>query len=102
MNVQPINTNILVTLKVPKNKENKIGELYIPESNKQSDIVTADVIEVSKGFWEHGNFVQLKVKKGDIVLFDKGHGIEVKFGDNQKYLILSEKGILAIVKTEIL
>lgn len=39
----------------------------------------------------------MTVKEGDVVLYDKYSGTDVKY-DGEKYLVLHEKDILAIVK----
>ena len=52
------------------------------------DIIVCSVKEATPGG---------AVKKGDVVLYDKYSGTNVKY-DGEKYLVLHEKDILAIVK----
>ncbi len=48
---------------------------------------------------ENGTVVPLEVKEGDVVLFAKYAGTEVKLGD-EEYLILRESDILAVLTEE--
>ena len=57
----------------------------------------AEVIEVGPGEVKDGKEIKMQVKKGDKVLYSKYAGTEIKL-DNEKYLILKQDDILAIIE----
>ena len=57
----------------------------------------AEIIEVGPGGMIDGKEVKMEVKKGDKVLTSKYSGTEVKV-DGEKYTIVRQSDILAIVK----
>jgi len=60
------------------------------------DNVVVQVLEAAEKT-KGGKVVAPSVKKGDKILFSRYSGNEVKI-DNEEYLIISEKDILAILK----
>ena len=93
--LRPLADRIIVE---PKEAEETFagGQLVLPESAKekpQQAIVTA----VGPGRRDDdGEHIQMDVAEGDVVLFAKYAGTEVKV-DGIKYLILKESDILAVV-----
>jgi chaperonin GroES len=78
--------------------EEKIGSIIIPDTAKERP-VQGEVISVGSGSRDHaGNLIPLEVKVGDIVLFGKWSGTEVKV-NNQELLIMKESDIMGIVST---
>ncbi|MEM1988453.1 MAG: co-chaperone GroES [Candidatus Woesearchaeota archaeon] len=76
-----------VILKVIEQKEKKLPSgLYVPETAQEKSI-EAEVIDI-------GEDESIKVKPGDIVVYDKYSGTEIEI-DNEKYLIIKYKDILA-------
>ncbi|MGY5135513.1 co-chaperone GroES, partial [Streptomyces nigrescens] len=55
------------------------------------------VLAVGPGRVEDGKRVELDVKVGDVVLYSKYGGTEVKY-NNEDYLVLSARDVLAIVE----
>ena len=55
------------------------------------------VLAVGPGRFEDGKRVELDVKVGDVVLYSKYGGTEVKY-NNEEYLVLSARDVLAIVE----
>jgi len=47
---------------------------------------------------KEGKIIPMTVKKGDKVVYAKYSGTDIKGDNDEDYLILSEKDILAIVK----
>lgn len=77
-------------------EEKTAGGLFIPESAKEKP-QKGKVIAVGNGkIAENGTVRPLDVKPGDVVLFGKYSGTEVKI-DNQDRLIMREDDVLAIV-----
>ena len=94
MKLQPLNDRILV--KRLESEEKTAGGLYIPDTAKEKPS-KGEVIAVGPGkVDDNGNSVALTVKKGDMVLFNKYAGTEVKL-DGVDHLVLREDDVLAII-----
>jgi chaperonin GroES len=73
------------------------GGIIIPDTAKEKP-QQGHVIAVGQGrLLENGTRVPLDVKVGDVVLFGKYAGSEVKL-DDEDYLILREDEILAVLQ----
>ena len=80
-----------------KRKEKTAGGLFLPETAKEKP-QQAEVIATGNGRPGKDNeLVPLTVKTGDIVLFGKYAGDEIKL-DGVDHIILREQDILAIVE----
>ncbi len=94
MKLQPLNDRILV--KRLESEEKTAGGLYIPDTAKEKPC-KGQVIAAGPGkVDEKGERVAVSVKKGDMVLFNKYAGTEVKL-DGEDHLVLREEDILAII-----
>ena len=94
MKLQPLNDRLLV--KRLESEEKTAGGLYIPDTAKEKPS-KGEVIAVGPGkVDDNGNRVALTVKKGDMVLFNKYAGTEVKL-DGVDHLVLREDDVLAII-----
>ncbi len=94
MTIRPLHDRILV--KREQEQERTAGGLYIPDTAKEKPI-QARVIAVGHGkLLEDGTVRALEVKAGDLVLFGKYSGSEVKL-DGEEHLILREDDVLAIL-----
>lgn len=72
------------------------GGIVIPDNATEKPI-QGKVVCVGKGKrLENGDFAALVVKAGDVVLFGKYSGTEVKV-DGAEYLVMREDDILAII-----
>ena len=69
--------------------------LVIPDTAKEKP-QEGTVLAVGPGRFENGNRLPLDVKEGDVVLYSKYGGTEVKY-NNEEYLVLSARDLLAIV-----
>jgi chaperonin GroES len=94
MAIKPLGDRVLIEPK--KDAEEKIGSLYVPDTAKEKP-QEGKVIEVGNGKYEDGKLIPLEVKVGDLVLYGKYSGTEVK-QSGKEYLIVRESDILAIVK----
>jgi chaperonin GroES len=73
------------------------GGLYIPDTAKEKP-QQGKVVSVGKGkINDDGSIVPLAVKAGDIILFGKYSGTEIKLEGND-YLIMREDDVLGIVE----
>ncbi|MBA7549924.1 10 kDa chaperonin [subsurface metagenome] len=80
-------------------EEVKKGGIIIPDTAKEKP-QQGKIIAVGDGRRdEKGNKIPLVVKKGDIILFGKYSGNEIKL-DDKEYLIISEGDILGIIEKE--
>jgi len=96
MKIKPLRDNILVER---IEEEVKKGGIIIPDTAKEKP-QQGKVIAVGDGRRdEKGNKIPLEVKKGDIILFGKYAGSEIKVIDNE-YLIIREDDILGIIQKE--
>ena len=94
MKLQPLNDRILV--KRLESEEKIAGGLYIPDTAKEKPC-KGQVIAAGPGkVDEKGERIAVSVKKGDMVLFNKYAGTEVKL-DGEDHLVLREEDILAII-----
>ncbi len=89
LKIQPLSDRVLVE---PQEAETKTASgLYIPDSAKEKP-QQGKVVAVGKGKKDHS----MTVKVGDIVLYGKYSGSELKYEGND-YLIMREEDILAII-----
>lgn len=94
MKIKPLHDNILVER---IEQEMKKGGIIIPDTAKEKP-QQGKVIATGDGRRdEKGNRIPLEVKKGDIILFGKYSGNEIKLEENE-YLIMREDDVLGIIE----
>ncbi len=87
-----------VVIKPQEREERTKGGIYLPDTASKEKPQEGLVMAVGEGrLDDSGKRIPVTVKTGDRVLFAKYAGTEVKL-DDEDYLILSEKDILAIVQ----
>ena len=85
-----------VVIRVLEQEEKTVGGIYLPDTAKEKPC-EGEIIAAGPGkLQEDGSRVALAVKAGDKVIFSKYAGTEVKY-EGEKYLIVSERDILAIM-----
>lgn len=85
-----------VMIEVAKEEEKTVSGIVLPGSAQEKP-QTGTIIAVGEGrILENGTKVEMAVKVGDIVLFEKYAGTEVKY-DGKEYLVLKEHDLVAIV-----
>ncbi len=94
MAIKPLGDRALI--EVLEEELTKQGSLFIPDTAKEKP-QQGKVVSVGKGRYEDGKWIPLDVKAGDIVLYGKYAGTEIKH-DGKEYLIVRESDILAIVE----
>jgi chaperonin GroES len=95
LNLRPLADRVIVE---PLDKEEVTpGGILLPETAKEKP-QEGRVVSVGPGRWDEDGKkrVEMEVSQGDTVVFAKYSGTEIKLGD-KKYLILSEKDILAVL-----
>jgi len=95
MNLRPIGDKVIV--EILKAEDKTKGGIILPDTAKEKP-QEAKVIAVGSGkTLDSGKVVAPEVKAGDIIIFGKYSGNEVKVTDKE-YLIIEADDILAIVK----
>ncbi|MHC1714297.1 MAG: co-chaperone GroES [Acidaminococcaceae bacterium] len=93
--LKPLADHIIVEAVVKEEKTS--SGIYLPDTAAKEKPQTGKVIAVGKGkVLENGTRVEPEVKVGEVVVFAKYSGTEVKV-DEKEYLILSERDILAVL-----
>lgn len=95
MKLKPLHDRVL--LKRLEEEEVTKGGIIIPDSAKEKPI-KGTVVAVGPGKSnEQGAVTPLTVKEGDVVLYSKYAGTEIKI-DSDEHLVLREDDILAIIE----
>jgi chaperonin GroES len=95
MKVKPLQDRILVE-RLQEEEKTKSG-LFIPDAAKEKPM-QGKVIAIGNGRTsEDGKKIPLEIKEGDLVLFAKYSGNEIKV-DDKEYLIMKEDDVLAIIE----
>lgn len=94
-NIKPLEDKILV--KINEAETTTASGLVIPDSAKEKP-QEATVIAVGAGrFDDEGNRIPMDVKEGDVVIFSKYGGTEIKY-QGEEFLILSQSNVLAVIE----
>jgi len=97
MNVRPLHDRIIVQRL--EEGEQKVGGIIIPDTAKekpqQGKVIAAGTGKVK----DDGKRTPLDVKAGDVILFGKYSGQEIKL-EGEEYLIMREDEVLAVVDSE--
>ena len=94
MNLKPLNDRVLV--KRLESEEKTAGGLYIPDTAKEKPSKGL-VVAVGPGKTaDDGKLTATTVKAGDLVLFNKYAGTEIKI-DGVDHLVMREDDILGII-----
>jgi len=95
MKFRPLHDRVLI--KALDSEEKTSGGIIIPDTAKEKP-QEGEVVAVGPGAKsEDGKIVSMDVKVGDIVLFGKWSGTEVKI-DGTEYSIMKESDIMGIAK----
>ena len=95
MNVRPLHDRIIVQR--IEEGEQKIGGIIIPDTAKEKP-QQGKVIAAGNGKTkDDGQRVPLDVKAGDVILFGKYSGQEIKL-DGVEYLIMREEEVLGVLE----
>jgi len=95
--IKPLGDRVLVK---PTYKEEKSkGGILLPDTVSKEKPQVGEVLAVGHGSTNtEGKLVPMTVKKGDKVVYAKYSGTDIKGDDEEGYLLLSEKDILAIIE----
>jgi chaperonin GroES len=93
INLKPLGDRVI--LKLLKAEEKTESGIILPGQKEKPQ--EAEVIAVGPGGIVDGQEVTMQVKPGDLVIYSKYSGTEVKF-DGIEYTIVRQNDILAIVQ----
>ena len=94
VSIKPLEDRIVI--KQVEAETTTASGLVIPDSAKEKP-QEGTVVAVGPGrIDDNGNRVPLDVNEGDVVLYSKYGGTEVKVG-SEEYLVLSARDVLAVV-----
>ena len=93
MNIKPLGDRVVIK-RLGAEEKTKSGIVLPSQAKEQPQM--AEVVAVGPGATEDGKTIPMEVKVGDVVIFAKYAGTDIKY-DGQEYTILSQKDILAVV-----
>jgi chaperonin GroES len=97
MNVRPLHDRIII--RRLEEGEQKVGGIIIPDTAKekpqQGKVIAAGTGKVK----DDGKRTPLDVKTGDVILFGKYSGQEIKL-EGEEHLIMREDEVLAVVDSK--
>ena len=97
MKFRPLHDRVLI--EISDGEEKTSGGIIIPDTAKEKP-QEGEVVAVGPGArTEDGKITPMDVKVGDIVLFGKWSGTEVKI-DSKEYSIMKESDIMGISKSK--
>ncbi|MCL4708181.1 co-chaperone GroES [bacterium] len=93
-NIRPLHDRVMV--KRLEDDAKKYGNIIIPDTVSEKPM-KGEILAVGKGkIKKDGNRQEMNVKAGDKIVFSKWAGDEFEY-EGQKFLILSEDDILAVL-----
>ena len=95
MKLQPLGDRVVVKPKDDDDARTPSG-LVIPDTAKEKPQL-GDVLAVGPGDFQDGERLPMDVEVGDVVVYSKYGGTEVKY-DGGEYLILSSRDLLAVIR----
>ncbi len=94
--LKPLHDQVIV--KASSNEQATKAGIILPDTNEKERPEKGEVIAIGPGkMTDNGTRLQMSVKAGDQVLFKKYSPDEVKV-DGEKYLIIAESDILAVIE----
>lgn len=94
MNIKPLRDRLVV--RRLEAEEKTAGGIIIPDTAKEKP-VQGEVIAAGEGAYDDsGKLIPMAVKVGDVILFAKWGGTEIKI-DGEELLVMKESDVIAIV-----
>ena len=95
MKIKPLFDRILLE-PICESKEQKIGALVLPSSAQDMPLL-GKVIAIGNGKMADEKEIDMQIKNGDIVLYNKYSGCEFK-EKGKSYVLMRQSEVLAIVE----
>ncbi|HOI25042.1 MAG TPA: co-chaperone GroES [Caldisericia bacterium] len=94
MNIRPLGDRVVV--KLIEAEQTTKGGIILPDTAKEKP-QKAKVLAVGTGrILDNGTRVPLDVREGDLIVFSKYGGTEIKI-EGEDYLIVNERDILGVI-----
>ena len=98
MILEAINDNVIVKLPVMEKEIKSKTGIILGQNNEAAKADGGTVVSVVKGrITSDGKLIELTIKEGDNIIFNRFAGTEIIQGE-EKFLIIKESDILARVK----
>ena len=95
--LRPLGDRVIV--KPVAREEKTKGGIYLPDTASKEKPMEGTVISVGPGrLNDDGERTPVDVQVGDRIVFAKYAGTEFKTEDEEEYLIISEKDIMAVIE----
>ena len=95
--LRPLGDRVIV--KPVAREEKTKGGIFLPDTASKEKPMQGTVIAVGPGrLMDDGKRTPVEVKAGDRIVFAKYAGTEFKTEDDEDYLIISEKDIMAVIE----
>lgn len=95
--LKPLGDRVLIKPVVEEEKSK--GGILLPDTVSKEKPQVGEILAVGPGSTnKEGKIIPITVKKGDKVVYAKYSGTDIKDDDDEDYLLLSEKDILATIK----
>lgn len=92
--LKPLGNRVII--EVAKEEETTVGGIVLPSSAKEKS-QTGTIVATGDGrVTDNGTKIEMTVKEGDQVLFEKYAGTEIKY-DGKDYLVVKESDIVAVI-----
>ena len=95
MNVRPLHDRIIVQRL--EEGEQIVGGIIVPDSAKEKPMQGTVIAAGNGKVKDDGKRIALDVKSGDLILFGKYSGQEIKL-EGEEYLIMREDEVLAVIE----
>lgn len=89
MNIQLWGNRVLVKVDGGEKKTN--SGLILAKTEEMGDFMTGKIVAVSKGRYEHGNWVPTELRADMNVIFQYGKPIQV---EGEQYMLVTEEDII--------
>lgn len=95
---KPLGDRVLVRPHIKQENKTASG-IILTDSSSQSQKVYGDVVSVGTGIFSHnGERIPMTVEVGDVVMYEKGQGVnEIEIGD-EKFILFNEHQLIGIVR----
>jgi chaperonin GroES len=95
---KPLGDRVLV--RPQEKKENKTASgIILTESSQQSQKVYGEVVSIGTGiFSQNGERIPMTVQIGDVVMYEKGQGVNEIEIEGEKFLLFNEHQLIGIVQ----
>ena len=95
---KPLGDRVLVRPQEKQETKTASG-IILTESSQQSQKVYGEVVSIGTGiFSQNGERIPMTVQVGDVVMYEKAHGVnEIEVGD-EKFILFNEHQLIGIVR----